>query len=88
MSAFVYGTETNDEERCVFVLGCALPEDEPSRDVTRSSRIIGIDDTYVEIETTELRAGFPEPFIAVVKIEHNGKPEETAKGYHDLISEG
>ena len=53
---------------------------------TLSSRIISIDDTYVEIETTEIRDGFQEPFITVVKMEHNGEPEETAKEFHDLIS--
>jgi hypothetical protein len=45
-----------------------------------------VDDVHVEIEVAERRHGFPEPFVAVLSIEHHGNPGQTAADFHKEIT--
>jgi hypothetical protein len=50
------------------------------------SRIVKIDDAYVDVEATGTYEGFPNPSRWLFSIRHNGKPEETVKHFHNIIS--
>jgi hypothetical protein len=50
-----------------------------------SCKMAKITKKYVTIETAEIREGYSLPFYTSVQIAHNGKPEETAAEYNNLL---
>jgi hypothetical protein len=50
------------------------------------TRVISQNGCHIWIEVVQMRPEWPEPHKMQMALVHHGKPEETVKNFHDMIS--